>query len=259
MSDTTIGYKAQDVGVTYGGFVTRAQSFDVNVTYPARNLYQLGTLVTVGSVVSATQYAATLTRYSIGSGPVTGTWAAIIAQAGVDLSCAKFGIGSAKCVGVTFTGRVGTPATETYTFEGTSLLTSGGASEATPTGTAANTGPDIVLSTGTRGASYTVTCTANVNRLEEFGEADVVGVVMEQPTVRATIEHYSSAAGGAGTVYTPAAPGTLTITVGDLTLALTEIVSSAYNGRGTVGGWAVESWSYLCGGDGDATGGLTIS
>ncbi len=258
MGDTTIGYKAEDVGVARGSFVTRAQTFEATTEYPSQLLYQLGTLVSVGAVVSATRFTARLTRYSIGGGPDTGTWKAIIEAVGVDTTCSKFGISAAKVVSATFTGRVGTPATETWSFEGTGEAT-GASSEATPTGVPAETGPDIVLGSGTRGASYTVTCTVDANRLEEFGQADVVGVVMERPRVTATIEHFSSTAGGTGTVYTQASPGSLTITCGDLTLALTNIVSSSYGGRGTVGGWATESWSYLCGGAGDITAGLTIS
>jgi hypothetical protein len=258
MGDTTIGYKAEDVGVTYGGFVTRAQTFEVAHDYPSTPYYQLGTLVSVGVTTSAVRYTARLTRYSIGDSPATGTWKAIIEGAGADLSCAKFGISTAKIVGVTFTGRVGTPATETWTFEGDGSTT-GGASEATPSGTPANTGPDIELSTGTRGASYTVTATCDANRLEEFGNADVVGVVMERPRVTATIEHYCSVGGGGGTIYSVDSPGSLTITCGDLSLALSNIVSSSYGGRGTVGGWATETWTYLCGGIGDITCGLTIS
>lgn len=258
MGDTSIGYKAEDVGVSRGSFVTRAQTFEATAEYPSQLLYQLGTLVSVGAVQSATRYTARMTRYSIGGGPDTGTWKAIIEAVGVDTTTAKFGITAAKVVSVTFTGRVGTPATETWGFEGTGWST-GGASQATPTGTPAETGPDIVLGSGTRGASYTVTATCDVNRLEEFGNADVVGVVVERPRVTATIEHFCSTAGGTGTVYAQDAPGSLTITCGDLTLALSSIVSSSYGGRGTVGGWATQSWSYLCGGSGDVTGGLTIS
>lgn len=258
MSDTSIGYKAEDVGVSYGSFVTRAQTFEATADIPSQLLYQLGTLVSVGSVVSATRYSARLTRYSIGGSPATGTWKAIVETAGTDIDCAKFGISTAKVVGVTFTGRVGTPATETWTFEGDGWST-GGASEATPTGDPANTGPDISLGGATRGASYTVTCAADVNRLEEFGQADVVGVIMERPRVTATVEYFSSATGGTGSTYTVAAPGSLTITCGDLTLALSNMVTSSYGGRGTVGGWATQSWTYLCGAIGDITAGLTIS
>lgn len=257
MSDTTIGYKAEDVGVTRGSFVTRAQTFEATVEYPAQLLYQLGTLVSVGAVVSATRHTARLTRYSIGGGPDTGTWKAIIEAAGVNTTCATFGITAAKVVGATFTGRVGTPATETWTFEGTGLTT-GAASQATPTGVAAQTGPNISIG-GTRGASYTVTATCDVNRLEEFNNAAVVGVIMERPRVTATVEYFSSSGGGSGTIYGVDAPGSLTITCGDLTLALTNIVSSTYGGRGTVGGWATQTWSYLAGGAGDLTAGLTIS
>jgi len=256
MGDVAIGYKAEDMGVDVDGAIYGVQSFVVDSQVPTTPIFQLGSLEGIGVAVSALRLIATLTRNSTGTAVITGAWTDIIDDRTRAAVCPLYGVSSAVCSAVTLSGRIGSPPTETWTFTGTTAAT-GGAAIA---GSGANIvqAVDIVID-GSRGAGYTVTASCTLNFLEEYDTAALVGIICEQPRVVATLERFASSASAIGTVYTVGSTGTVTITVGGMTLTLDEAVSTNYGGRGTVGGFATYSHSYFGGGEGSSTGGLTIA
>lgn len=233
-------YHAKDLGVSIGSVICGAQSFTVTNGTPATPIFQLGSLESCGIMVSPDRWTASLT-VSGDVAAVTGDWTNIIADNTLTVACPLFGISSAACTGATFTGRAGSQPTATYTFAGTGFTTGGGAAVGTcgcSVATADISGPT---------AAYNITASCTVSYLEEFGSSSIVAVVASNPIVRATFEYYESA--GAATA----------VTIGDMTVTLNDALSLGSGGRGSVGGFATISASYIGGNDGNATGGLTIA
>ena len=233
-------FHAKDIGVSVSGTVCGAQSFSVTTNRPITPIYQLGDLTMCGIMKAPLRGTATLTV--LGDVPVlSGTWATIIATDGLTVACPLFGLGDAVCTGVTFTGRAGSPPSQTWTFSGQSFETgAGGDPGACGCGvqTADISGPT---------AAYTITASANVTYLEQFGSDEIVAVVVSQPNVTGTFEYYE----GAGAA--------VAVNVGSMSIALDETVEAGQGGRGTVGGFATISVSYFAGKDGSLTAGLTIA
>ena len=233
-------YHAKDLGVSVGGAVCGAQSFSVTTETPATPIFQLGSVESCGIMIAPLRGTASLT-VSGDVAVVTGTWKEIIEDNTLTVACPLFGLGNAACTGVTFTGRAGSPPTATYTFSGTAFATGGGVIAGTcGCGVATE---DISGPT----AAYTITASATVSYLEQFGSATIVAVVASNPTVRATFEYYEAA--GVAT----------SVTIGGMGVALVQPILLGYGGRGSVGGFGTVSASYIGGNNGDASGGLTIT
>lgn len=233
-------YHAVDLGVSVGGAVCGAQSFSVDAATPATPIFQLGSVESCGIMKSPKRYTASLT-VSGGVAVVSGTWAEIIADNTLTVSCPLFGISGAACTGVTFSGRAGSQPTATYTFAGTGFTTGGGAGAGTcGCGVATE---DISGPT----AAYTITASCTVSYLEEFGSDEIVAVVASNPIVRGTFENYEGT--GAAT----------SVSIGGMSVTLVVPYLLGYGGRGSVGGFATASATYLGGDNGDPSGGLTIA
>jgi len=233
-------YHATDLGVSVGGAVCGAQSFTVTNDTPAAPIFQLGSVEACGILKSPKRWTASLTVN--GQDPViTGNWADIISDNTLTVACPLFGIGNAVCTGITFSGRAGSAPTATYTFAGTSFTTGGGATPGTcgcSVATENISGPT---------AAYTITASSTVSWLEEFGNATYVAVIASNPVVRGTFENYQSA------------PAVTSVTIGSMSVTLNETVDLGEGGRGSVGGFATISRSYIAGDNGDITGGMTIA
>ena len=234
-------YHAQDLGVSVGGgAVCGAQSFNVSVGPPVTPIYQLGDVTLCGVTKAPSRGTATLTVLG-GTAVEAGTWADIIIAEPKTVACPLFGITEAVCTGITFTGRAGSPPSATYTYSGITYTTGGGSDPgACGCGVATEdiSGPQ---------AAYTITASANVSYLEEFGNADLVAVVVSQPSVTATMEYYT----GAGAA--------VAVIIGSMSVTLDETLQTTQGGRGSVGGFGTYSVSYFGGSEGSATGGLTIT
>ena len=272
------GYRGQDIPVGHGAggtFITRAQSFDVTKATPHTNAYELGNIVSVGAVADATQYTGQLTALSVGTAIETAfgdtDWAGILAATGITLKCVTHGITVAKCTGISYVGRLGGWATETFTFEGTGE-TSGSISATTPpTGVAGARAPKMSVSVdgtpGVRLQGYNVRATARANRLEELNNADVVGIVYDQPRVEVTLDFISSTNTAGNSELTLASPGDIIITLKDATddstmktITIYDAVSTSVPKRGTVDGWSTESISYqTLGNETEGYGGLGVA
>ena len=233
-------YHAKDIGVSVSGAVCGAQSFSVTTNYPITPIYQLGDITICGVMKAPLRGTASLTV--LGDVPVlTGTWADIIDDNTRTVACPLFGLGDAACTGATFTGRAGSPPSQTWTFSGTSFTTGGGGDPG-----ACGCGVQMIDISGPT-AAYTITASANVTYLEEFGSDEIVAVVVSQPNVTGTFEYYAGA------------DAAVAVTVGSMSITLDETVATGDGGRGTVGGFATYSVTYFAGYEGSATAGLTIA
>jgi len=268
VASTDIGYRAKDIAVSCGGFVKRAQIFEVEKVMPKVVAYELGNVMPAGVAADPISYRGRLVLFSMGStieNAFGGTnWKDIIEADGITLSCAKFGITEAKCVGITYVGRVEGWATETFTFEGTGFTTGAG-SPTTPTGAAGARAPDMSVSIAgacTRLQGYSVRATARANRLGELGNADIVGTVFDNPEVRVDLDFVISTLMAGNTELSLPDGGTITIALTGEGISKSIIVSKALSASipysGTVGGWATERHSYLSKGQ-DIYAGLSVS
>lgn len=233
-------YHAKDIGVSVDGAVCGAQSFSVTTNHPITPIYQLGDITICGVMKAPLRGTASLTV--IGDVPIlTGTWADIINDITRSVTCPLFGLEDAAVTGVTFTGRAGSPPSQTWTFSGTTFATS-----ATVDPGACGCGVATEDISGPT-AAYAITASATVSYLEEFGSDEIVAVVVSNPNVTGTFDYYE----GAGAA--------VAVTIGDMTVTLDEALFTGYGGRGSVGGFATISASYFGGSEGSATGGLTIA
>lgn len=258
----SVAYRGQDIPVGHGAggtFITRAQSFDVTKATPHTNAYELGNIVSVGAVADAAQYTGQLVAFSVGTATETafgGTnWKTILEADGITLKCVTHGITVAKCTGITYEGRLGSFARETFSFEGTGSTSGSISATSPPTGVAGARAPkmsvDINGTTGVRLQGYNVRVAARANRLEELNNADVVGIVYDQPAVTATLDFVSSTSTAGNTEFTLASSGSITITLKDATddstmktITIYDVVSTSVPKRGTVDGWSTESVTF---------------
>ena len=202
MATTGIGYRGFDLGVRAGAetFVTRAQSFEVTETRPSQNAYELGTTEAVGATQDATRFRGTLTRYSINADLETAfggaTWASILEADGIAVYTSLFGIEDAKVTGITFTGRIGGWATETWALMGSSGSTGSVTADTPVAGVAGVRAPKMSVEVnsvaGVRAQGYTVTCSARGAELEELNNASIVGTVYDQPAVTIAVDWVQS-------------------------------------------------------------------
>ena len=233
-------YSASNLGVDVGGTVCGAQSFSVSVGGPVTPIFQLGSVTNCGVMQAPSRGTATLTVQG-DIAVVTGTWADIIQTEIGDIGCPLFGITGAICTGVTFTGRAGSPPSATYTFTGKEYTTGGGGA---PGACGCSVATESILGPT---AAYSISASCSVSFLEQFGSADLLGIVCEQPRVTGTFEFYLGT--GAAT----------SVTIGDMSVTLDEELESSQGGNGSVGGFGTYSVTYFGGSEGSVTGGLTIA